>query len=191
MVETVVARNRARGFLMTARALSLDLPLPPSVNAAFCNVPGKGRVRTSIYRQWQKGALAEIAAQARGMTFLGTFRLSIAVSDKGLFRDRDGDNLAKAIADALTKVGVIVDDSYRFMRAIHLEWCHDLPGGNCVVEVRELSPAPLPKPSKAPRPKDAVRNTRAKPKPAAVPASIMRALRAKGINVEPERISIQ
>jgi Holliday junction resolvase RusA-like endonuclease len=217
---------------MTGRSLSLDLTLPPSVNRCFANVAGKGRVRTSIYRRWQKAALAEIQAHARGITVRGTFRISIAASDQGLSRERDADNLAKAIADVLTKAGIIADDCHRHMRSIALAWTPDLPAGRCTVEVREISPAPLPKPAKASRrtrmpqisthgalgdakasaegqcaglqempatsqrresgavhPKCRAPRTRAKP--AAVSSSIMKALRARGINAAPEKVRLQ
>ena len=62
---------------MTARTLSFDLPLPPSVNGCFANVPGKGRVRTAQYRAWRKQALASIEVQAHGIAFRGTFRMSV------------------------------------------------------------------------------------------------------------------
>jgi Holliday junction resolvase RusA-like endonuclease len=175
---------------MTARTVRLDLDLPPSVNSAFANVPGKGRVRTTVYRQWQKGALAEIQVQVRGVTFRGAFRLAVLASDQGLSRDRDADNLAKAVSDILVRAAIVADDNHQHMRAIDLEWRSTLPAGRCVVEVREISPTPLPKPTKAPRPKDAGCNTCSIAK-AAVPASIMTALRRRGINIAPGRIRIQ
>ncbi len=133
---------------MTARTLSIDLQIPPSVNAAFCNVPGKGRVRSSIYRRWQKAALAEIQAQARGVHFAGTFRLAVLASDLDLTRRRDADNLGKAVADTLRKAGVIEDDSHLHMRSIELTWTPDLPAGACRVVIDELSSAPISRPAR-------------------------------------------
>ena len=78
---------------MSARALRLDLDLPPSLNSCFANVAGRGRVKTAIYRRWQKAALAEIQAQARGVTFPGRFRLAVLASDRDLHRRRDADNM--------------------------------------------------------------------------------------------------
>jgi Holliday junction resolvase RusA-like endonuclease len=175
---------------MTARQLSLDLDLPPSINAAFANVPGRGRVRTSIYRQWQQAALAAIAVQARGMTFAGRFRVMLLASDRELTRRRDVDNLGKALCDVLTKSGVIADDCYLHLRSIMLAWTPDLPAGSCRVAITELSAEPLPKPAKAPRQAVNVgfrRNTRAGAK---VPASILAALRARGINVDASRVHL-
>jgi Holliday junction resolvase RusA-like endonuclease len=188
----------------------------------FANVAGRGRIKTRRYRGWSKQAMAEIAIQARGVRFAGTFQIEIAASDQGLVRDRDCDNLGKAIADALTKAGVIEDDGYRFMRAIDIAWAPDLPAGRCVVEIREIAAAPMPKPAKAarrselatgtafvaiqaplnkgllpekqnmiPAPRQKRENIHTKPKSAAVPAKILRALRAKGIKVPPERVRLQ
>ncbi len=164
---------------MTGRTLEIELAIPPSINAAWCNVPGKGRVHTAQYRAWRKQALASIEAQAHGVTFRGTFRIAVLASDQGLIRDRDCDNLGKAIADTLTKAGKIADDCYRHMRAISIEWSPDLSAGTCRVAIEELSAEPLPKPGKAPR------------RPAKqVPASIMAALRKRGINVAPEKVHL-
>jgi Holliday junction resolvase RusA-like endonuclease len=151
MVETAMARDRAKGIMMTACTLLLDLPLPPSVNRCFANVPGKGRVRSSIYRRWQKAALAEIRAQARGIIFRGTFRLAILASDQGLTRRRDADNLGKAICDALTKAGTIADDCHHHLRSIALVWTPKLAAGACRVHVIEMAAAPISKPAKAAR----------------------------------------
>ncbi len=172
------------------RVLSLDLPMAPSVNASFANVPGKGRVHTASYRAWQKQALASIATQAHGATFPGTFRIAVLASDRELTRPRDCDNLAKAIADTLTKAAIIPADDYRHMRAISIEWSPELPAGTCRVSVIELSAVPLPKPAASPRrvlKQASSRNTRAGAK---VPASIMAALKRRGINVTADRVHL-
>src|SRR5208282_1325107 len=136
---------------MTSRALSLDLTLPPSVNGLYATTGDGRRVKTRHYRTWRKQAMAEIAIQARGVKFAGTFRIEIAASDQGLVRDRDCDNLGKAIADALTKAGVIEDDCYRFMRSINLTWTPDLSRGTCRLVIAELSTLPISRPAKPAR----------------------------------------
>ncbi len=171
--------------------LTLDLPMAPSVNASFCNVPGKGRVHTASYRAWRKQALASIAVQARGATFPGTFRLSVMASDRDLVRDRDADNIAKAIADTLTKAGIIADDCYRHLRSILLAWTPDLPAGTCRVAIIELAAEPLAKPAATHRravKRDSLTDTRTRAKQ--VPASIMAALKRRGINVDASRVHL-
>ncbi len=175
---------------MTARMLSLDLTLPPSLNACFVNVVDQGRVLSAAARAWKKRATMEISIQARGARFLGQYHLSVRLSDTGLSRDRDCDNALKLLLDAVVKSGAVIDDNHRCLRSIDVEWCSALPAGRCTVEVHEIWPEPLPKPTKALRPKDAVSN-RAKSKAAAEPNSVMRALRSKGINVARERIRVQ
>jgi Holliday junction resolvase RusA-like endonuclease len=173
------------------RTAAFTLSLPPSVNGCFANVPGRGRVHTAQYRAWRKQALASIAAQAHGVTFRGTFRIAVLASDQGLIRGRDADNLGKAIADTLTKAGIIADDCYRHMRVIALVWMPNLPAGTCTVTVDELSPEPIAKPAASPRravKRDFPTNTRAPAKQ--VPASVLAALKRRGINVDASRVHL-
>jgi len=198
---------------MTGRTLRFDLPLPPSVNAMFANAE-RGRVKTALYRRWQKAALAEIQVQARGMTFADRFRLVVLASDLDLTRRRDCDNLAKAVCDALAKAGIIAGDCHKHMRAITLAWSAKLPARTCRVHVIEIPAAPVPKPSRA----QAQTKTREKSvssgaaaakfektpatdkrrvagalsrKSVAAPASVMAALRRKGINISANRVKLQ
>ena len=166
---------------MTGRQLVLDLPLAPSVNACFCNVPGKGRVHTASYRTWQKQALASIAAQAHGITFPGTFRIAVLASDRELIRRRDCDNLGKALCDTLVRAGIIADDSHLHMRSIALAWDSTIPAGTCRVTLTELAPAPQPKPE----PK-----RKAKRPLTGIPDSIMKVLRARGIRVDASSVHL-
>jgi Holliday junction resolvase RusA-like endonuclease len=162
------------------RSATFTLPLAPSVNGLYATAEDGQRVKTKAARKWRKQAVSEISRQARGICFAGTFRLSVLASDQGLVRDRDCDNLGKAIADALTQSGVITDDNHRHMRAITLEWSHELPAGSCTATVIELSPEPLPKPTAA---------LRRKAKD--IPARILAGLQARGICVSAKRIHLQ
>ncbi len=124
---------------MTGRTFSLDLPMPPSVNASFAKVPGKGRLHTAEYRAWQKQALACIAVQARGIAFRGTFRLVALASD------RDADSLGKAVADVLTRAGGIADDCQQPMRSICIARTPKLEPGKGRVNMIEWAAMPTQK----------------------------------------------
>lgn len=88
-----------------ADVIRIELPLPPSVNMAWQNVPGKGRVRSPEYRRWHKLAFDELSLQRPGH-IAGKFAIVI---DVGRIRRRaDIDNRAKAILDLLA--GVVTDD---------------------------------------------------------------------------------
>lgn len=97
----------------------LNIPLPPPLSACFNNVPGRGRVPSKRYRQWQESAKTELYAQLwsqRRLTnwhppyFVDAVKVEyfIARPDR---RRRDLDNLGKALCDILKKCGVLNDDS--------------------------------------------------------------------------------
>ena len=225
-----MARHRAKGIVMTGRALRFDLDMPPSVNAAFANVAGRGRVLSASARTWKKRAAMEISLQARGIRFMGQYNLAVKLSDAGLTHDRDCDNALKLLLDAIVKSGAVIDDNHRCLRSIDLEWRPDLPPGTCRVVIAELSPLPISrraKPARAPRrigtaqigphaapgvaeASDPGQDTGLQERPPTgqrhdsgstsekpqaikrnIPASIMSALRRRGIRVSPERVAVQ
>ena len=118
------------------KPLTLRLPFPPPLSALFTNVPKRGRVPTKRYLTWQRAAMNEIMVQNRPKrTFPGYVHLHIILGapDK---RERDWDNHGgKAIGDTLVKMGVIVNDSNRYVRRGTIEWA-DVTG--CVVTVAPL-----------------------------------------------------
>lgn len=94
--------------------IELRLPLPPSGNNLFRNVPGKGRVRTERYKIWARAAGNEILAQlARAETrqISGTVELYMGITwpDR---RRRDTSNAVKPVEDLLVEHGIIVDDQF-------------------------------------------------------------------------------
>jgi Holliday junction resolvase RusA-like endonuclease len=163
---------------MTGRRATFTLPFPASTNNLFANT-GNGRAKTAAYRAWRKAALAELLAQ-RVPGFPGRVAITLHASDQGLSHARDLDNLTKAPIDLLVKCGILAADNHRHVRSIALEWSAELPDGTCEVRIEEISPEPLPKPA-----------PRRAPHTTAVADKIMRALRAKGIRVAPQRIRIQ
>lgn len=84
------------------------LPVPPSVNRAFRNVAGKGRVKTRDYRQWRRNAVLSIFAQVTASRRIGgRVRITINLPSK---TKGDIDNRIKGLLDALVDSRRIDDD---------------------------------------------------------------------------------
>lgn len=87
---------------------TVDLAAPLSVNNLFFNVPGKGRVKTKAYENWQQTAIKEIWAQVRADRRLGgKVEVTIALPRKCRL---DIDNACKPLLDALVYSRRIDDD---------------------------------------------------------------------------------
>ena len=103
------------------------LPRPPSVNALYRNVVGKGRAKTKLYKTWIKAAGWELDSQG-AVAISGPVSIDIAVSEVGGPKTEDLDNKAKAILDLLVTHKVIEGDAKPYVREIRLHWLA------CVVE---------------------------------------------------------
>ena len=101
----------------TCSPISLTFPCPPSVNEAFRNVPGKGRVRTAAYNDWASHAAWVLRAQ-RPPRVAGNCVLMIGIDRVSARADLD--NRLKLSLDLLVKEGVIEDD--RFVTALAICW---------------------------------------------------------------------
>lgn len=113
--------------------INISLPIPPSANALFRNVPGKGRVRTERYRTWAAAAGWEIKEQRPG-AIAGHYVLTLTCQrpDK---RRRDIGNLVKSVEDLLVTHGLVTDDS--LCAEIHVRW--EGIGRRCFVTLEPLS----------------------------------------------------
>lgn len=90
--------------------MSFDLKLlpPPSVNRAFRNVAGKGRVKTRDYKNWRINAVKSIFAQVRAdRRIAGAVAVTVHLPAK---MRGDIDNRIKGILDALVASQRIDDD---------------------------------------------------------------------------------
>ncbi len=85
-------------------ACRFRIPRPPSTNALYANVPGKGRVKTKRYRDWITAAGWEMRAQGTVNFSCGSVRMLIEGVGK-----MDVDNV-KAIPDLCKAMGIIADD---------------------------------------------------------------------------------
>ena len=115
--------------------IEVRLPLPPSTNNLYANVPGKGRVKSSRYRSWLNSAGWELQAQKRGVVS-GPYRITIRAHRYN--KRSDLGNLEKPISDLLVAHGIVPDD--RHAGEIILAWS-DEPARTCRVTIEEIPQA--------------------------------------------------
>jgi len=113
------ARHSGQGAAIGADApvaVTFQLPVPPSVNELFRNVPGKGRVKTRVYDDWRAHALTSIRLQKLAPVD-GHVLIRLNIEMAG---DRsDLDNRVKAIFDAIVEAKIISDDDTIFVLKLH------------------------------------------------------------------------
>lgn len=112
----------------------VSLPMPPSANNAFLNVPGRGRVRSNAYRKWAEEAGWMVKARRNGC-YEGPVSLLIEICPKTK-RIQDIDNKIKPLADLLVACGVIPDDNNRHVKAITIRQIED--GPECTITVESI-----------------------------------------------------
>lgn len=113
----------------------IDLPLPPSVNGLYVNVPGRGRVRSKTYRAWAKAAGWELVLQ-RPKPVAGRYSMTVRVGRRSDGRRSDVENRLKALSDLLATHGVIGDDS--LAERIDVGWADDVAEGRVRVTVEAV-----------------------------------------------------
>lgn len=96
------------------------LPMPPSANNIFANVPGRGRVKSDRYRTWKQAAGWCVKAQINGARIRGPVALTYTIEDGGSRADLG--NLEKALTDLLVELNVIDGDGPKTVRSIKLQW---------------------------------------------------------------------
>jgi len=112
---------------------SFDLPLPPSTNQLFFNVPkehGGGRAKTKRYLDWITLARSELRKQ-KARPLFGQFVVRIECSEKSR---ADLGNHEKPVVDLLVFHGVLEDDSKKYVRKIILEWSSEIDGVRVIIE---------------------------------------------------------
>jgi len=117
------------------KTTAFTLPTPPSTNALFRNVRGRGRVKTKNYKDFIAYGLLAIRQQCVEPV-RGYVVLVIGVERKN--RRADLDNHVKAILDVIVKAGVLEDD--RYVTALSLSW---LPPADGLSHVAIYPVAPL------------------------------------------------
>jgi Holliday junction resolvase RusA-like endonuclease len=129
------SKHRASHGRAPHRRAALALATPPSVNHAWVNVAGKGRMRSAEYRAWLEETGWTIrAARIPKITGHVAIRIRAGVPS----RKRDLYNIVKPILDALTTFGVIDDDA--FCHRLSAEWSLGVKAGLVEIEIRQFSP---------------------------------------------------
>lgn len=113
-------------------ALRLTLPLAPSVNAAYANVAGRGRVATKALRQWKKDAGWRLQTQPRRQ-FVGPFKIMVYVPEK---MPGDADNRLKAAIDLLVAHRITPDD--RYAKSVSVERTELVAPGECLIVIESV-----------------------------------------------------
>lgn len=126
--------------------ITLDLPLPPSVNSAFAARRGSHlTMKTAAYRFWLQ-EIKELHGRGDNLPWIGGrpygLWIDLAPNVRG-----DIDNRVKLLSDILKQpeksghgLGVVVDDSA--MWGLHVELCNGMPRDRCRVTVADMSTWP-------------------------------------------------
>jgi crossover junction endodeoxyribonuclease RusA len=110
------------------------LPIPPSVNGAWINLPKGGRARSKKYTAWAKAAGWELLAQ-RPRKVIGPYEIRIILGNK---RNRgDADNRIKSLVDLVVKHGIVEDD--RRMVSVTCGWSDEVEPGMVRVIVEAIN----------------------------------------------------
>jgi len=99
------------------KQIYFTLPTPPSSNALFRNVAGRGRVKTGFYKDFLAYGLSAIRQQ-RVEPVKG--RVVMVMGIERVNKRSDLDNRVKALLDVIVKAGVLEDD--RFITAFAASW---------------------------------------------------------------------
>lgn len=116
--------------------IRFTLPVPPSTNNLFATGKTGKRFITDKYTSWRSEAYAEMMIQRVGQAVpKAPVSVSIVVPDTN--GKRDIDNNSKAVLDALKTMGVLVDDSDKYVRSLHVSV--GAPADRCIVEIEALT----------------------------------------------------
>jgi Holliday junction resolvase RusA-like endonuclease len=112
----------------------LELPLPPSLNACYRNVAGKGRVRTGALRNWRNDAQGHFLLAKKDIEPVsGLYKLTVRIPQA---MRGDGDNRLKPIADLLVDLKLTPDD--RHCQEFHVIRSPDVREHCCQIEVEAV-----------------------------------------------------
>lgn len=111
--------------------VSIDLPIPPSTNNAYFNVPGCGRVASTTHRRWKMAAgLIVNAAHLPEITGPYHFTILLPMGMRG-----DVSNRQKLAEDLFVQLGITPDD--RKARSTHQARSPEVKPGWCRIEIKQ------------------------------------------------------
>jgi Holliday junction resolvase RusA-like endonuclease len=130
--------------------LRLSLPIPPSVNAAYYNIPGGGRGKSKILKAWLREAGWTARTQMPALHNGSVIFTGFVAVDVQMARpvQRDLDNCAKALLDLLTAMHVWGDDKQ--VHDLRLRWAA-VEGCQVVITNLEINAAVAPGDDPLPR----------------------------------------
>lgn len=113
--------------------IRLTLPMPPSVNKAYANIPGRGRVASRHLKEWKIEAGWRLELQRPKRT-KGAYRAIIRV---GSTLRGDIDNRIKPLLDLLVE-HMVTDDDQRADR-VAIERSPELQPSECIVTIQAVA----------------------------------------------------
>lgn len=108
--------------------------IPPSANACFSNVKGKGRVRTKRYNTWIAAAGWDFNGKGK---VSGRFACVITIDRSKRRSNADIDNRIKPTLDLLQKHGLIEDD--KLCESVTCKWGEADGGMSVLIEPYHLN----------------------------------------------------
>lgn len=101
--------------------MTFDLPMPPTANNLYFNLPRRGRAKTPEYCNWITTAGWELAKQKRDLG-ITKFKEPVSLLYEVQRGRRDLANSEKAVTDLLVKCGVLEDDGPDYVHEITMRW---------------------------------------------------------------------
>jgi Holliday junction resolvase RusA-like endonuclease len=112
--------------------IRIKLPIPPSLNQAYSNLPGKGRIASHALKNWKLAAGWALQALRPG-SVTGPYRFTIYLPAQ---MPGDVSNRIKCAEDLLVAHCITPDDSKAW--SAHAERSHDVKAGECLIVVEAM-----------------------------------------------------
>lgn len=113
-----------------------EIAIPPSLNNAYYNVPGRGRVPSKAHKDWKLAAgweLKQMSCICKPPRFRGPYTFTLLLPEK---MRGDVSNRIKLAEDLF--VGVVTPDDRHCVKS-SAERSADVPPGRCIVIVESAA----------------------------------------------------